>query len=72
MKSRIVWREIRCSQEIDSGFLAFLRMLRPQNRRNGYTSSSNFPKYLDERTGEPKYDSNISLYGPQKDSERKN
>ena len=52
----------KCIKEIDPWFLNFLRTVRDPQRRNDCYRFPKFPKYLDERTGEPKYDSYISSF----------
>lgn len=66
MASRIASKCIKNGVGVDTKISTFVRGLIPQNDWAAYTVSSSFPKELDERTGEPKYDSNIFLFSGQK------
>ena len=62
MSNRLLRRctTIKYPKDAHPGFLAYVRSSKPSNN---YYRSRNFPKYLDERTGEPKHDSYVSLFG---------
>lgn len=49
-------------KDIDPWFLNFLKIFGGQKQAHDSYQCSNFPKYLDPRTGEPKFDSYIPCF----------
>ena len=60
---KLLFRRVptKCKNEVHPKFLTFLPIV-PSSQKHPYYQSPNFPKYLDPRTGEPKYDLHLPYF----------